>query len=477
MWNPSPAEIVYLIAILVIVLLILDEERDTGTTLAWLIILIVLPGLGLVLYFFWGRNWRRIRRYNQLVAETNALADAALGPTYEMYEHEAEELIERVRDGYIDRLIGVISAQNATRPIPAVEVEVITSGAQKFDSLKIDLAAAQSFVHLQYYIWERDELTAEITAILLDRLAAGVEVRIMYDFIGSMFYSNAEFEQLKRAGAHVIADLRSLSKLNYRNHYKIAVIDGRVGYTGGMNMGAEYIDGGRRFDAWRDTHLRVTGPFVAELQRLFAGRWYEARRESLFDLRYFPPPGQGACGPMLHLAHSSIDTHWESIRHAYLLAITKAEETVRIQSPYLVPDASTYDALIVSALSGVDVRLMMTGVPDKRLPFWAAHSFMPRLLEAGVRIYQYDAGFFHAKALAIDSKVCAIGTTNIDVRSFSLHNELAVFIYDAAMTRAAEQTFEADMAFCHEVTPEHLAAIGSLERFRNSAARLWGKLL
>lgn len=476
MWL-SAVEAIYIIALLVIVLLVLDEERDPGTTLAWLITLIVLPGVGLALYFFWGRNWRRIRRYNRLVAETNDLADEALGPTYAVYAQDAQDLIDAVRDDYVDRLIEVIAAQNSTQPLPADEVRIITDGAEKFESLMEDLSSAKEFIHLQYFIWKRDTLTAQITAILIERLKAGMEVRIMYDFIGSMFYSNAEFELLKRAGAEVVADIRSLSKLNYRNHYKIAVIDGKVGYTGGMNMAQEYIDGGTRFASWRDTHMRVTGPFVAELQRLFAGRWYESRRESLFESRYFPPAETCARGPMMQLAHSSIDTYWESIRYAYILAIAKAEETVRIQSPYFVPDPATYDALIISALSGVDVRIMMTGIPDKKIAFWAAHSYMRRLLDAGARIYQYEAGFFHAKALAIDSKVCAIGTTNFDVRSFSLHNELSVFLYDSALTRDAEKTFERDLEHCREITLEEVDSLNSLARFRNSAARLWGKLL
>ncbi len=472
------AEAIYIIiALLVIVLLITDEERDTGTTLAWLIVLIVLPGLGLLLYFFWGRNWRRIRRHSRIVQKTERLADAALGPTYQQYAEEARDLVEAVRDDYIDRLIELIQKQNGTMPIPAQTVEVMTCGQQKFDALKADMAQATHYIHLQYFIWEQDSLTAEVTEILLDRLAAGVEVRIMYDLIGSIAYGKSEMRQLKRAGAKVVADILSLSKINYRNHYKIAVIDGRVGYTGGMNMGAEYIDGGKRFDTWRDTHMRITGPFVAELQRLFAGRWLEARGESLFRLSYFPPPATGASGSMLHLAHSSIDTPWESIRHAYLLAIAKAEETVRIQSPYFVPDNSISDALAISASSGVDVRVIMTGVADKRLPYWAAHSMMSRLLRAGVRIYQYEVGFFHVKAIAIDSKVCAVGTANIDTRSFSLHNELMVFIYDEQQARLAEETFEQDLAHCREVTLEDLARIGALERFRNSLARLAGRLL
>lgn len=471
------AEVIYLVAVLVIVLLISDEERDTGTTLAWLIILILLPGLGLIFYFFWGRNWRRIRRHSRIVKKTKALADSALGPTYKLYAEDAKNLVAEVRDDYVDRLIGLVQAQNDTIPIPAESVDTFTNGKDKFSALKTDIANARCFVHLQYFIWQRDSLTAEITELLLKRLADGIEVRIVYDFIGSLHYSKAEIRKLKQAGAQVVADVLSLSKINYRNHYKIAVIDGEIGYTGGMNMGAEYIDGGPRFESWRDTHLRITGSFVAELQRLFAGRWLEARRESLFNLRYFPAPGGDSLGPMLHLAHSSIDTHWEAIRHAYMLAITKAEETVRIQSPYFVPDASISDALIISALSGVDVRVMMTGIPDKRLPFWAAHSMMPRLLEAGVRIYQYRAGFFHAKSIAIDSKVCAIGTVNIDTRSFSLHNELTVFMYDPQQARLTQEAFENDMIHCHEMTMEDLARLGHFVRFRNSVARLAGRLL
>jgi cardiolipin synthase len=264
-------------------------------------------------------------------------------------------------------------------------------------------------------------------------------------------------------------------KLNYRNHRKIVVIDGTIGYTGGMNLGHEYIDGGLRFPTWRDTNIRVTGQAVAELQKLFAMRWFEDEHEDILQDRYLPPaPDESLDGRILtQLVAHTIESPWEAGRRAHMLAISQAERTLKIQSPYFVPDPGTYDALVNAALSGVDLRFMMTGWVDKKLPFWAAQTYYEPLLRAGARIYLYDAGFFHAKTIAIDSTVCAIGTMNMDIRSLRLHKELMEWIYDAKITRQLEAIFERDLEQCREVTLKDVGSVGRWQRFRNSFARLF----
>jgi cardiolipin synthase len=314
---------------------------------------------------------------------------------------------------------------------------------------------------------------------LKERVAAGVEVRLEHDLIGSLRYGKAQLRDLVRAGGRVEADRTNLNMLNYRNHRKIVVIDGEIGYTGGFNVGQEYIDGGRRFPSWRDTHLRITGPFVADLQRLFAARWYEKTGESLFTSRCFPNlvARDPATAVMLQIEHSSIESEWEAIRQSLIIAITNANERVWISSPYFVPDQGVYDALISTALSGVDVRLIMAGLPDKRIPYWAAQSYYARFLQAGGRVYQYTAGFYHAKAISFDSAFCTIGTTNLDTRSLSLHDEMTVWIYDAGIARIQERLFEADMANSREITVADVDAYSGPERFRDSLMRLGAKML
>ena len=358
--------------------------------------------------------------------------------------------------------------------LPAATLEIFTTGAEKFARLKQDLAAAQRFIHVEYFIWERDELTAEITALLLDRLAAGVEVRIMYDYVGCISFKKDELKRLAAAGAVVSADVTTAMKLNYRNHRKMVVIDGDVGYTGGMNMGQEYIDGGSRFATWRDTHLRYTGQAVAELQKLFAMRWFEDEHVDLLRDEYMPAPdGSGEAGVLTQTVAHTVEDPWEACRRAHMTAIAGAQRSVRIQSPYFVPDEAMFETLINAAQRGVDVRLMMTGKVDKRLPFWAAQTYYAPFLEAGGRIHLYEAGFFHAKTIAVDSLFGAVGTMNMDVRSLRLHKELMVWIYDEAKALEMEQTFERDLEHSREVTPADLETVSAGARFRNSFARLF----
>jgi len=472
----APLIVVYIV---VIVVILIYEDRDPSTTLAWLLILLFLPVVGIPLYFFFGRvwPWRRYRR--RIDALNDAEAHRVLPAIYAEHLLWSNERRARYDGTDVAKIITMIERQSDGHPLPATSVEVFTSGAEKFDRLIADMEAATDHIHLQYFIWERDELTARVADVLRRKVAEGVECRVMYDFVGSLLYPKDELKSLERAGVEVEADLTKLNEINYRNHLKISVIDGRVGYTGGMNMGQEYIDGGKRFDLWRDTHVRISGPFVAELQRLFVERWFVNRKENLWTERYFPRQelGEPDAAIMLQLVHSSVGDEWESVKQTFLHAVASADRSVFIQSPYFVPDQSFHDALLTACHGGIDVRFMMTGVPDKKIAFWAARTYIPKVLAAGGRFYQYTAGFFHAKSLAVDSTFCALGTANIDVRSFSLHDELMVFIYDEEITRQVESQFEADMAYCRELTLEQLERENLFARFRNSVARLASRAL
>jgi len=454
--------------------LLITDDREPSRTLTWLFVLILLPVIGLIFFAFFGRDWKIITARRRTTGHLMALVADEMGPIYER-NAAAEERFERAYRG--SAAIGIattIEKENGARVLPAATLEIFTTGAEKFARLKQDLAGAQRFIHLEYFIWEKDELTAEIAGILRDRLAAGVEVRIMYDFIGCISFKKDELKGLAAAGAVVSADVTSAMKLNYRNHRKIAVIDGEIGYTGGMNMGQEYIDGGSRFATWRDTHLRYTGQAVAELQKLFAMRWFEDEHVDLLVDDYMPAPNGASDGGVLTqtVAHT-VEDPWEACRRAHMNAIAGAQHSVRIQSPYFVPDATLFETLFNAAQRGVDVSLMMTGKVDKRLPFWAAQTYFAPFLNAGGRVYLYEAGFFHAKTIVVDALFGAVGTMNMDVRSLRLHKELMVWIYDEAKALEMERTFDHDLEGCREVTLADLEGVSAGARFRNSFARLF----
>ena len=302
---------------------------------------------------------------------------------------------------------------------------------------------------------------------------------MLYDWLSCFRYSKTELKRLAAAGAEVKPCYKGIAQLNYRNHMKIALVDGAAVYTGGMNMGQEYIDGGPRFDVWRDTSLRLTGPIVAVFEVLFATVWRFNRGTGDLPLRALrpePPPAGLAARPV-EVLHSSVATPFKSIRDAYIVVLLTAREKVWIQSPYFVPDEPLMTAMCAAALSGTDVRFMMTGVPDRRLPFHAAHAYYKQLLDSGVRVYQYMAGFLHAKTVTVDGRWCIIGTCNFDVRSTILHDEVSCVIYDEAVAADYAAIYEDDLRQCREFTIDDWWALGRRARWVNSFARLFSRLL
>ena len=454
-------------------------DREPTVTLLWILVLVVLPGIGLLIYFFAGRDWKRIHPRQRWVADLRAVREPFMEPLYDRYAVYAVGVVSKYRGTPVERLIRAVSRERGNQPLPANDLAIWPSGAEYFPHLLDDISKAQHSIHMQYYVWERDELTTRVCDALAERVRAGVEVRILNDFIGSARYRKDQLAALRAAGAQVGYDVAQIRKLNYRDHRKITVVDGVIGHTGGINIGQEYIDGGARYESWRDTGVRFTGPAVAELQKLFAERWYEVYRESLFEDRYFPPADMpvDAEPVMTQVVAQGVEEFWSSSTRAHEIAISGAQKRVSIQSPYWIPDPTTLDVFINTALSGVELRLMMTGVPDKKLAFHAAQSYWKPVLRAGGHVYLYMAGFMHAKSIVIDGQVCAVGTMNLDIRSLRLNQELMVWVYDEGEARRQEDVFEADLANCVEVTLQDIASWSAFRRYRNSASRLASNLL
>jgi cardiolipin synthase len=478
---PGWLELVFLIYWVVTIVLLVMDDREPAITIAWLFILIFVPFVGVFFYIFFGRDWKVVARRKGWIQTLARVETEEMAPIYKRNVQATARFYEEWGDAIAEPIMRAIAAENVSRVLPASSLELYNDGAAKFRRLKEDLAAAQRFIHLQYFIWEQDRLSAEIVPILLDRLDAGVEVRIMYDWMGCITFKKRELKQLAKAGAKVRADVTDLLRINYRNHRKIVVIDGEIGYTGGMNVGQEYIDGGERFATWRDTHLRMTGQAVAGLEKLYASRWFEHKKdhENLFGAEFMPAPDPTAVetGTLVGIAAQGVEDPWSAARRAHMVAIGQAEESVWIQSPYFVPDYSIYDVMINAALSGVDVRFMMTGIPDKPIALWAAQTYYRKLIDAGARVFLYEAGFLHAKTIVVDHLVSAVGTMNMDQRSLKLHKELMVWVFDKAFSMQVAGAFLDDMKHCHEVTREDLDAVGGLKRFRNQAARLFSNVL
>ena len=478
---PSSLDLVILIYWVVVVILLIMDDREPAITLAWLFILVFLPVIGLFFYIFFGRDWKVVAQRKGWIQTLKRVETEEMAPIYQRNTGASERFAREWAGTIAVPVSRAITSENVSMVLPAASVELFITGKAKFARLKEDLAGAQRFIHLQYFIWEQDRLTAEIVAILLDRLKAGVEVRIMYDWMGCISFKKRELKQLAKAGALVRADVTDLLRINYRNHRKIVVIDGEIGYTGGMNVGQEYIDGGARFATWRDTHMRLTGQAVAGLEKLYASRWFEHKKdhEDLFTEQYMPAPDATAVesGTLVEIAAQGVEDPWSAARRAHMVAIGQAEESVWIQSPYFIPDYSIYDVMINAALSGVDVRFMMTGIPDKPIALWAAQTYYRKLIDAGARVFLYEAGFLHAKTIVVDGIVSAVGTMNMDQRSLKLHKELMVWVFDKGFAQQVADAFARDVLGCHEVTLDDVLSVGGLKKFRNQAARLFSNVL
>jgi cardiolipin synthase len=362
-------------------------------------------------------------------------------------------------------------------------VEIQQDAAKFYPSLIEDIKAAQESIHLQYFIWAVDPFTDRLKQILIEKARVGVEVRLLYDPIGSQAHVGRRYvRDMLAAGILMVptSPFYHLHTISYRNHRKITVIDGAIGYTGGMNIGQEQLDGGEGFESWRDTQVRLVGESAAVLQAVFMVDWYNAVRENLFYAKYFPAdatePAEGDVP--VQILTSGADSQWAAIRQLYTLMIVSAQRHVYIQSPFFIPDATVAEALSEAALSGVDVKVMVSARPSgNRLPDWAGNTYIEDIVTAGVRVFLYQKGYLHAKTISIDSEICSIGSANIDIRSFSVNYELNAVFYSDRIAKQLESDFERDLEYCSEFDPAAYRKRGTAIRFRDSVARVLSPLL
>ena len=340
------------------------------------------------------------------------------------------------------------------------EVEIYTDGKEYFARLYEDMKNAKEFIHIQSYIIKNDELWQVLEPLLAQKVQEGVEVRILYDSMGCRSMKKRDWERIRACGIQVGEFFPAFFKrlqirINYRNHRKIIVIDGKSAYVGGFNIGREYLGMDKKFGYWRDTHLRLQGSAVVSLHIRFILDWNYTTKQNLFSeqnlIKEFSP-GNGNEG--VQIISSGPDTQNEEIRDNYQKLIGKARDHVYIQTPYLVPDEIILNEIKMAAYSGTDVRIMIPCKPDHPLVYWATYSYVGELLDAGVKCYTYNNGFLHAKGVMADGLVCCYGTANMDVRSFQLNFEVNATIYSPKTTEKMEAIFEKDLEYCTEITPE-----------------------
>jgi cardiolipin synthase len=460
------------------------ENRSPQSTFAWLFLFMAVPVIGVIIYAFFGRGWHAFAREQSLSRQefgSGLLELDDLQPLIKRQEAVIARIIEERPAAYKKKLLHLVKKNSSSLLTGYNDVEILQNASMKYPRLLEDIQSAKHHIHLNYYLWTEDEFTLQIKAALIERAKAGVEVRCLYDASGgSMSYQY--LNDLKAAGAKINAylEFRSLTRLhtiNYRSHRKIAVIDGRIGYIGGMNLDKDQLDGGEYFDSWRDTHLRIVGEAVIALQASFAVSWFNTTEEKIVESQYFPPVDVDTFLPV-QILMSGPDSQWQAIRQLYFYMITSAVEKVYLQSPFFIPDESILEALKSAALAGVDVRMIFTPKGTTySTPYWAANTYFKEVAAAGVKIYLYQAGYFHAKTLNIDGVICTIGTANIDIRSFSLNYEANAVIYDEEKAQELERDFLEDLKHCIEWRVEEYEKRSVYLRLRDSLARLASPLL
>ncbi len=471
----------------VVVIFIIMENRDTSSTLAWILIFLLFPIIGFFVYIFFGRNWKVVNpRKKDKIKQIHEKTESIVKKIQHKQESYIASIKNKTMSHSVERILRVSQKNSDTFLTTHNAVQILQSGTQKIEALKKDIKNAKTFIHMEYFIWRDDKLTNEIKELLIKKVQQGVEVRIVYDPMGSFFtalFHKKHFREMRHAGIEVVPFFNALSPLrittvNYLLHRKIVVIDGVIGYTGGMNMGQEYIDGGTSYESWRDTHVRLQGDSVLFLHSAFAINWEEARGTSLFNDKYFPIHASDCTERVpVQVISSEPDSYWQPIKQALFAIIMAAKDHIYIQTPYFIPDANLFEALKIAALAGVDVRVMIAGIPDKRIPYWAAFTYFEELLLAGVKIYHYNAGFLHAKTISVDGSICSIGTTNMDIRSLHLSYENNIVIYDESIAEELESDYKEDIMQCTEFTIEQYKKINIFAKFRNSVVRLLSPLL
>ncbi|MDR0690970.1 MAG: cardiolipin synthase [Streptococcaceae bacterium] len=470
---------VLILNILLSIMIVFREKKPSASTWAWILVLSFIPIVGFFLYLLLGRGLSRIR-----------LFDLQIQKKIGMMEELAKQQ-ESMRSGeYPNPAIGDIDARGLIHMVTVFEnnyyashskVKLFTDGRKKFDALIKDIKNAKHHIHFQYYIFRMDNLGKEIYTELLAAQKRGVKVRILLDAWGSHGVKKKTFCELIHAGGDVVfffpIKLISSFRVNYRNHRKIVVIDGKVAYTGGFNVGDEYLGLSKKFGYWRDNHLRLTGEGVYSLQNRFIMDWNSQHSNEIKKPEKYFPQEMDWGDLHLQIVTSGPNSHDEEVKNVYLKMINMAQKEILIQTPYYIPDESIHEALKTALMSGISVHLQIPNKPDHPFVYWATYSFAAELLDYGAVVETYEKGFVHAKTIIIDLGIVSIGSANIDVRSFNLDFEVNALIYNKDFAEKARQAFYADETDYHVVTKEEYESRSLIIRFKESLARLISPLL
>ena len=478
-------QITYLLALIFVCVRIIYDTRSNTKSLAYLLFAIFVPFAGMAFYLTVGVNYRNRRMYSKKLIENNEMSEKLRERVYR-YSKQTLNLSDATVQDH-EELATMLLRDNLSPLTSNNAVKLMLNGENKFPDVLQALKDAKNHIHIEYYIFEDDEIGKKIEEILVQKVLEGVQVRVIYDDYGSRAIRKTMVPRMRAQGiqAYPFFKVRFITlanRLNYRNHRKIIVIDGQTAYIGGINVSDKYINDVRYPEKlyWRDTHLRIDGPGVQYLQYLFLCDWNFCTELKLEPSeKFFPPlnsiPIKG--NKIVQIAASGPDSSSPVILYAILQAISLASKEILITSPYFIPNESLLDALCVASMGGVKVKLLMPMKSDSLIVDYAVRSYYAELLRAGIEIYQYTRGFVHAKTMVCDAKIAMVGTANMDIRSFDLNFEVNAIVYDREFATELQSVFYEDLKSSAKLDAEDLKKQSKLKTFFERVLRLLSPLL
>lgn len=471
--------IIVLNLVLALIVIFLDGRR-VGFRWVWILVLFFIPILGFIFYLL-GQNLRHSQLFNWEDLKKTGTEKILKTQLSKFQTNQLQFRHQTARDH--KDLISMFLTNNHAIFTEENIVELFIDGQEKFERLFKDISDAKDYIHLQYYIINNDKLGNKLIEALTKKAKAGVKVRILYDELGSRKLPKRFFRDFCDAGGRVEvffpSKLRFINlRLNYRNHRKLVIIDGKIGYVGGFNVGDEYLGLNKKFGYWRDTHLRIQGMAVYAMQTRFILDWNQASQYhtvSYAPQLYPEDIPKGTVG--IQIVTSGPDSEYEHIKNGYIKMILSAKKSIFIQTPYFIPDGSLLDALRIACLSGIEVNIMIPDKPDHPFIYWANLVYIGDLLKVGAKVYHYKNGFIHAKIIVVDEEISSVGTANIDVRSFKLNFEVNAFLFDEDISRRLIDIFEEDMKVSELYTFEEYQLRSGNVRFKESISRLFSPIL
>ena len=471
--------LLYLAIVLVLVFLLLLTGIRPTRTIGWVLVILVIPVGGILLYLMFGVNRRRYKFYKRKRTREMEAYYERVSRFYREFERETTDYPPEVKQN--QRLAKLIIQNSSSLPQIGNKVKLLRDGPVTFEAIFEALERARQFIHFQFYIFEEGELGNRFAEVFERKAKEGVEIRMIYDGVGSRKLSRRYLRRLEAAGvmAYPFMPLRFgwlTTTLNYRNHRKIIVVDGEEGFTGGINVADKYIRGDR-LGMWHDMHLYLQGPAVNSLQAIFALDWhFVSGREELLSQSYTfrqEPRGQST----VQLVSGGPDSDFPALRQHYFSLINHARDYVYITNPYIIPGEPLLEALQSCALSGVDVRILTPARSDNPVVKWGIRSYFQSLLDAGVQVYLYPHGFLHSKIIVADDSVASVGTANLDIRSFEQNFEVNAVIYDSGIARQLKALFHQECWISTQLDPDTYSERPWMDRLKEGGAKIFSPIL